>query len=61
MVMSNDPELVTEIRARLADRYTAAELCDLLDVDVWDIIYEYWEKILENEELIEEYLYNRVT
>ncbi len=41
-----DEDRVQEIKDRLADRYTAAELCELLDVPVEDIIEEYWARIL---------------
>lgn len=41
-----DEELVNEYKARLADRYTAAELCELLDLDVNDIIETYWDYLL---------------
>ncbi len=49
-MMSENIDIVLEIKARLADRYTAAELCDLLDIDVEDIIDIYWDKILEHNE-----------
>ncbi len=41
-----DEAQVQEIKDRLAERYTAAELCDLLDVPVEDIIEEYWVRIV---------------
>lgn len=44
-----DRELEQEAKARVADHYTAAELVDLLDIPVADLIEEYWELILENE------------
>lgn len=43
-----------ELKARLADRFTAAELVDLLDVSVEDIIEEYISRILRYSELLEE-------
>lgn len=44
-----DRELEQEAKARVADHYTAAELADILDIPVEDIVEEYWERILENE------------
>jgi hypothetical protein len=44
-----DWELEREAKARVADHYTAAELMELLDIPVEDLVEEYWEKILENE------------
>lgn len=41
-----DDERVQELKDRLADRYTAAEICDLINVSVEDIIEEHWEQIL---------------
>lgn len=49
-----DANRVQEIKDRLADRYTAAELCDLLDVPVEDIVEEYWATILTKPLLLEE-------
>ena len=49
----HDPELVQEAKDRLADRYTSAELCELLEVPVEDIIETYWEMILDKGELFE--------
>ena len=49
-----DQELLEEAKMRLADRYTAAELADLLDVPVHDIIEEYWWKVLRNTWILEE-------
>ena len=54
MVMVDEGR-VQEIKDRLADRYTAAELCDLLDIPVEDIVEEYWAKIMLNaKELFEQ-------
>lgn len=49
-----DANRVREIKYRLADRYTAAELCDLLDVPVEDLVEEYWIIILTKPLLLEE-------
>lgn len=46
-----DWRLEEEAKARLADIYTAAELVDILDIPIEDLIEEYWERILENEML----------
>ena len=40
-----DQELLQEFKDRLADRYTCAELVDLLDIPVEDIISLYFELI----------------
>lgn len=44
---------IQEIKDRLADKFTAAELADLLDIPVEDIIAEYWDKIIDHPELAE--------
>lgn len=46
MVVLNQ-ELVEEYKARLADRFTAAELVELMDLPTEDIIESWWEYILE--------------
>lgn len=51
-----DPELAQSIKDRLADRYTASELCELLEVPVEDIIEEYWGVLLDKAELFPEEL-----
>ena len=43
-----DHDLEQEVKDRLAARYTAAELADLLDISVEDFIETYWEYILEH-------------
>lgn len=45
--MSVDEELFEEFKSSLADRYTAEELCELLSLDVWDIIEAFPEQIME--------------
>lgn len=49
-----DPELEQAAKDRLADRYTASELCELLEVPVEDIIETYWECLLDKAALFEE-------
>lgn len=49
-----DRRALDELKARIADRYTAAELVDLLDVSVENIIEEYINRILASELLMEE-------
>ncbi len=49
-----DRRALDELKARIADRYTAAELVDLLGVPVEDIIEEYINRILRSELLLEE-------
>ena len=45
--MTLDTELFEEFKLELADRFTAEELCEILGLDVWDIIEAFQEKILE--------------
>lgn len=45
--MSMDRELLEEFKLMLADRYTAVELVELLELDVWDVIEMFEEKIVE--------------
>ena len=49
-------ELLDEFKQRIVDRYTAAELVDLLDISVEDIveIQEIIERILDSKLLAEE-------
>lgn len=47
-----DTELEQEAKVRVSDRYTAAELCELLNISVEDIIAEYWDRILDNPEVM---------
>lgn len=49
-----DRQALDELKARLADRYTAMELVDLLAIPVEAIIEEYIENILASELLLEE-------
>lgn len=53
-----DRQALDELKARIADRYTAAELVDLLDVSVEDILEEYIHLVLRKAELLEEVGYN---
>lgn len=45
--MSSNQELIDELMNRLADRYTAEELCDILQLDVWDIIEAFRDLIVD--------------
>lgn len=55
MIMSLDTELIEEFKNRLADRYTAVELVELMEISVEDIIEKYIEYILQfHQELVEE-------
>lgn len=45
--MSIDEEVLEEFKAALADKYEAAELVELLNLSVWDIIEMFPEKIME--------------
>ena len=49
-----DEDRVQEIKDRLADRYTAAEIADLLDLPVEDLIETFWEQIIKSALLMEE-------
>lgn len=51
-----DLDRVQTAKDRLCDKYTSAELCELLEVPVEDIVEDYWELILEKGELFEEEL-----
>lgn len=53
--MSTDTERTDEYMNDLAERFTAAELCEELDLDVWDIIESFREKIIDNPNLLEKY------
>lgn len=46
-MMAIDFEMFEEFKLHLADKYTAEELCELLKLDVWDIIEMFPEKIME--------------
>lgn len=45
--MSMDREILEAYKSALADRYAAEELCELLELDVWDIIEMFEDKIVE--------------
>jgi hypothetical protein len=49
-----DEARVQEIKDRLADRYTAAEIADLLDLPVEELIEEFWDRITRSKVLMEE-------
>lgn len=49
-----DLELLEELRLRLAERFTAAELIELLDPEVEDIIEMYLDAILARPDILEE-------
>lgn len=44
-----DLDLLDEYKARVADRYTATELVDLLDLDVWQIIEAFEDTLIETD------------
>lgn len=46
-MMGIDYDLLDEYKKQLADRYEASELVELLELDVWDIIEMFPEKIME--------------
>lgn len=43
--MSTDQDLIEEIKKRLADRFTAMELVELMDLPVETIIEEFFDMI----------------
>jgi hypothetical protein len=45
--MSIDWELFEDYKKSLADRYTAEELCELMQLDVWDVIEAFQERVIE--------------
>lgn len=51
--MAQDKEQIQNMKDRIADRYTASELCDLIDIPIQDLIEEYWDLIVRNAELFE--------
>lgn len=55
--MTMDRELLEDFLERVADKFTAAELVDLLEdagvITVWDIISFLEETIIENREKLE--------
>lgn len=53
MTMEN-AERIQEIKDRLADRYTAAEIADILDIPVEDLIETFWDQIVKSRLLMEE-------
>lgn len=46
--MMVDRDLRDEYFNQLADRYTAAELVEEMELDVWDVIEEFREELLDN-------------
>ena len=50
--MGLDLGLLEEFKARLADRYTAAELVEMVDISDEEIIEEYWSRILNARSLL---------
>lgn len=49
-----DRRALEELKARIADRYNASELADLLNIAVEDLIEIYIDKILRSSYLLEE-------
>lgn len=52
--MATNKEFISEVMARAADRYTSAELVDLLDIPVDELIDIYVDRILESAVILEE-------
>lgn len=55
--MSKDLDDLIEFRRKIADRYTPAELVDLLDIDIWTLIEKFDDEELCVPELLEEMNY----
>ena len=53
--MSMDLDLIQDYLQRVSEHYTAMELVELLDIDVWEIIDSFEDKILSSK-LIQEYV-----
>lgn len=49
-----DDTWVQEVKDRLADRYTAAEIADVLELPVEDLIEAFWDRIMNSRLLLEE-------
>lgn len=49
-----DENQIDDVKARIADRYTSAELIDLLDVNVEALIEEYWHLVIQSTVILEE-------
>lgn len=45
--MSIDDTVFEEFKKHLADKYTATELCELLELTEWDIIEAFQERVIE--------------
>ena len=52
--MSDDLEVIEMFLREVEDRYTAAELAELLDLTAWGFIERFREEILDNSEMIRE-------
>lgn len=50
--MMLDADLIAILRARLADKFTAYELVEMLDIPVEDIIEMYLDQIMDNKEIM---------
>lgn len=42
-----DRDTLEEFKAHLADKFTASELAEILELDVWQIIEAFEDKVLE--------------
>jgi hypothetical protein len=42
-----DRELLQDRKAHLADRFTAVELCELLNLTEWDLLEAFEERVME--------------
>jgi hypothetical protein len=45
--MSQNEDLIEEYLNQLADAYTAEELCELLGLEVWDILEAFRERCID--------------
>lgn len=45
--MSIDLEILEEFKQELVDKYTPAELVELLDISEWELLEAFQEKVIE--------------
>lgn len=48
-----DRERVDDFLALIADKYTAVEVVEILELDVWDVLEMFREELLEKQERFE--------
>lgn len=48
-----DNDLVDDFLALIADKFTASEVCEILELDVWDILEMFRDELLEKHDRFE--------